>query len=63
MSRYLIVLTSDEEVVTHEVDWPPEIATAVSAVAQSINAKATWSASPRMHVNPIVPASSEDGAA
>lgn len=53
MTRYLVVLTSDEECVTHEVEWSPEIAAAVSAVAQAINAKATWSCSPRLHVNKI----------
>ena len=50
MTRYLVVLTSDEEMVEQEVDWSSETAAAVSALAQSINAKATWTASPRMHV-------------
>lgn len=54
--RYLVVLTSDEECVTQEVEWSPEIAAAVSALCRDINSQATWSASPRMHVNPIVPA-------
>jgi hypothetical protein len=53
MTRYLITLTSEEEVTTHEVEWPPEIASAVSALAQAVNEKATWSCSPRMHLNPI----------
>ncbi len=51
--RYLVVLTSDEECVTHEVEWSPETAAAMSALCQAINAQATWSASPRMHLNPI----------
>ncbi len=51
--RYLVVLTSDEECVTHEVEWSPETAAAVSALCQAINAKATWTADPRMHLNPI----------
>lgn len=54
--RYLVVLTSDEECVTQEVEWPPAVAAAVSALCRDINSQATWSASPRMHVNPIVPA-------
>lgn len=53
VKRYLVTLTSDDECVTHEVEWSPEIAAAVSAVAQAINAKATWSCSPRMHVNAL----------
>lgn len=56
MTHYLVTLTSDEEIVTHEVDWSPETAAAVSALCQSVNAKATWSASPRMHLNPIAAA-------
>ena len=56
MSRYLVTLTSDEEATSQEVEWTPEIAAAVSALAQDINAQATWTASPRMHVNPIAAA-------
>lgn len=53
MARYLVVLTSDEEITTHEVEWTADVAAAVSALAQDINAKAKWSADIRMHVNPI----------
>ena len=56
MTRYLVTLTSDEEIVTHEVDWSPETAAAVSALCQAVNEKATWSASPRVHLNPIAAA-------
>lgn len=56
IGRYLVVLTSDEEVTSQEVEWPAEVAAAVSALCQSVNAKATWSASPRMQLNPIASA-------
>lgn len=55
--RYLVTLTSDDELVTQEVEWSPEVAAVVSALAQDINEQATWAASPRMYVKP------QDGAA
>lgn len=51
--RYLVTLTSDEERVSHEVEWSPETAAAVSALAKDINKQTTWSASPRMHITPL----------
>lgn len=53
VKRYLVVITSDEECVTEEVEWTTSTAAAVSALAQAVNAKATWSASPRIHVQPL----------
>lgn len=63
MTRYLVTLTSDEEVTTHEVEWSPETAAAVSALCAEVNAKATWSASPRMHLNPLDSAAPKGDAA
>lgn len=53
--RYLVTLTSDEEVTTEEVEWTADIAAAVSALAQAINAKAIWTASPRMQLDRLEP--------
>jgi len=53
MKRYLVVLTSEEEITSHEVEWSEETAAAVSALAQAINDKATWSCSPRMHLTDL----------
>lgn len=59
VKSYLVVLTSDDERVTHESEWSPETAAAVAALAQAINEKATWSASPRMFVEPSATAATQ----
>jgi hypothetical protein len=63
VKRYLVVLTSEEEVTTHEVEWPEDVAAAVSALAQAVNAKATWSCSPRMHLTDLDSAANPGDAA